>query len=336
MCYSCVTHVLLRKRIKTFLKAGNPPVIIDLELGTWLKKAEERSLRIGNLKIRLEEEKRIVLEKMEKGNSILQEELSTGEKTPNDDINQEEDPEIHCRDEDTPSSLQEVPEIMNGNIPGGTCHHHGGGAPHQQINTQARGNSSQVNLITEYEQDEEQLLTEECEHMELSILQEEINTRARGYSSLQPQNRNEKQKEREKRKEKEMCLTKYSAWWSRIEKEETKFYREVEKERKSREKENERKELKRKEKEKFLRKFYPTCDSSPGGTERLLGKPASSTLTGMRGMGKLSECLENSTAKKLNFTSLCPDSGFLKTNTHGIVTVQKQTSFVLSYLVDQS
>ena len=54
----------LMKRMKLFLKAGNPPYQDDLDLETWLRKAEERCHRVGNLKTKLENEKLQVLEKM--------------------------------------------------------------------------------------------------------------------------------------------------------------------------------------------------------------------------------------------------------------------------------
>ena len=45
-----------------------------------------------------------------------------------------------------------------------------------------------------------------------------------------PEGRKEKMEERKKRQGRDICLTSYSAWWNRMEKEERKFYREVEKE----------------------------------------------------------------------------------------------------------
>ena len=54
----------LKKTMKLFVKAGNPPVQDDLDLETWLRKAEESCQRAGNLKTRLENEKLQVLEKM--------------------------------------------------------------------------------------------------------------------------------------------------------------------------------------------------------------------------------------------------------------------------------
>ena len=54
----------LRKRMKLFLKVGNPPDQDDLDLETWLSKAEKRCQRVGNLKTMLEKEKIQVLEKM--------------------------------------------------------------------------------------------------------------------------------------------------------------------------------------------------------------------------------------------------------------------------------
>ena len=82
------------------------------------------------------------------------------------------------------------------------------------------------------------------------------------------------EEERKKRKDKDICLTSLNAWWKRVEKEERKFYREVLKETSKREEENEKKSKKiedvRKKKENFVRKFFPNCKNSPGGTQKLI------------------------------------------------------------------
>ena len=54
-----------RKRIKLFPKAGNPPDSDDLDLGTWIGNAEERCNRVGELKTRMENEKKSILAWME-------------------------------------------------------------------------------------------------------------------------------------------------------------------------------------------------------------------------------------------------------------------------------
>ena len=53
------------KRIKLFLEAGNPPDSDELDMGTWLKKAEERCRRVGELRAKLAEEKQRILDWME-------------------------------------------------------------------------------------------------------------------------------------------------------------------------------------------------------------------------------------------------------------------------------
>ena len=52
----------------------------------------------------------------------------------------------------------------------------------------------------------------------------QINTRACDLSD-----RSKKREERRKKNGNNICLTSYTAWWYRIEKEERKFYKEVEK-----------------------------------------------------------------------------------------------------------
>ena len=52
------------KRMKLYLKAGNPPEDRNMDLGDWLAVAEQRCQRSGDLKRRLENEREMVLEKM--------------------------------------------------------------------------------------------------------------------------------------------------------------------------------------------------------------------------------------------------------------------------------
>ena len=60
-----------------------------------------------------------------------------------------------------------------------------------------------------------------------------------------------------------------------MEKDESKFYREVENEKIVREEKRKKNEIKTLEKENFVRKFYPSCTSSPVGTQKLVNeKPA--------------------------------------------------------------
>jgi hypothetical protein len=75
-----------------------------------------------------------------------------------------------------------------------------------------------------------------------------------------PEGRKEKMEERKKIQGRDICLTSYSAWWNRMEKEERKFYREVEKEASKRKEEEMKKRQKKEEtnrkKEEFLKKFF--------------------------------------------------------------------------------
>ena len=73
-------------------------------------------------------------------------------------------------------------------------------------------------------------------------------------------------------------LTSYAAWWKRIEREETKFYREVRNEEEIRRKKNEENRRKEEGKKDFVRKFFPNCKNSPGGKTYLNG-PAGTDVT---------------------------------------------------------
>ena len=99
----------LQKRMKLFLEAGNPPDQDELDVGTWLRKAEERCLRVGNLRTRLEREKIQVLEKMRRMDATVPDGWKAEDAEPT----------------------------------GGPSHQPGEGAPLQQINTRARDHTSQ-------------------------------------------------------------------------------------------------------------------------------------------------------------------------------------------------
>ena len=79
------------------------------------------------------------------------------------------------------------------------------------------------------------------------------NTRARDLNSQDdksiPEGWKKKREERESKKGRDICLTSYTAWWSRMEKDERKFNREVKKEKEKREEEN-LKKIKKKEETK--------------------------------------------------------------------------------------
>ena len=63
-----------------------------------------------------------------------------------------------------------------------------------------------------------------CHHVGVGPPLQQINTRARVLSG-----RSEKTRERKLKKEKTICLTSYAAWWYRMEKDERKFFRDVDK-----------------------------------------------------------------------------------------------------------
>ena len=116
----------------------------------------------------------------------------------------------------------------------------------------------------------------------LCYMVKQINTRPCDLSD-----RSKKREERAKRRGNNICLTSYTAWWRRVEKEEKKFYREIEKENIRREEKMKELKEKRKGKEDFIRKFFPTCESSPGGTQIIvMRKPLDVSPVRGRGSGK--------------------------------------------------
>ena len=72
-------------------------------------------------------------------------------------------------------------------------------------------------------------------------------------------------------------LTSYTAWWRRMEYAGSKFYSEVRKKEKERLLRKKEMESKKKEKEQFIKKFFPSCSNSPGGTEYLNGSKETHT-----------------------------------------------------------
>ena len=82
-------------------------------------------------------------------------------------------------------------------------------------------------------------------------------------------------------------LTSYSAWWRRIEKIESQFWKEVEKDENRRRQKKEELRKKQEEKKMFVKKFFPRCDNSPGGTLRLRGGDRNTNSTEGVAMGKI-------------------------------------------------
>ena len=189
---------------------------------------------------------------------------------------QDENPSVNKTQKSvaTHSDVENVDESETTEAKGGPCHHIGGGAPQKQINTRARDLKSQ-----------------------------DDGTIPEGWKM--------KREERKMRKEKGICLTSYTAWWTRVEKDERKFIREVKKGEERKEEENLRKEQKTEETKKmrkmFVRKFFPNCENSPGGSEKLI--PAEGTTSAkVEGVGKTSKkvksggylkCSANNPIKKL-------------------------------------
>ena len=81
-------------------------------------------------------------------------------------------------------------------------------------------------------------------------------------------------------------LTSYAAWWHRMETETSNFFKDVRKEEKKRKLKQQEREKKKREKEEFVKKFFPSCEDSPGGTTRLLGGAATNTARSVA-MGKI-------------------------------------------------
>ena len=165
----------------------------------------------------------------------------------------------------------------------------------------------------------------------------QINTRARDLTNLKsqddktiPEGWKVKREERRKRKERDICLTSYTAWWSRMEKDERKFNREVKKEKEKREEENlkkiKKKEETKKMKKVFIQKFFPNCENSPGGTERLVPAESTDSAT-VEGVEKIRKVISRNYLN-CSATNLIRNS---HTNTQNNA-ILKKTSSRLSYI----
>ena len=104
----------------------------------------------------------------------------------------------------------------------------------------------------------------------------------------------EKIKYRKKRKLKGyLCLTSLPAWWTRVERQEKQFFF------------RKRKEAKNAEKDNFVRKFFPDCNSSPGGTFDLTKKKLTITLARKRRVKEILEKGECSESEPDNINDVC-------------------------------
>jgi hypothetical protein len=280
-----------RKRVKVFQKAGNPPVDSDMNLGVWLNMAEMRCLRVGELRRRLEIERAVVLEKMKIRKTTLLE-----EKHPDRGGGDQESVMVDTVLCDEPSTLleesgdqesflvvtvlREEPSTLQKSLLVDTV-------LRDEQSTLLEESSIQVSVLVDTVLcDEPSTLLEDAQQSDMGLTLEEAvleqpeatpsipkvvvktirldprgtggaDDQFEGVGGQHHQHCEEKRKERKKKQEKGYCLTSYSAWWKIIEKEENKFYREVEKERLERKKKQVKNEIKRTEKENFVRKFFP-------------------------------------------------------------------------------
>jgi hypothetical protein len=101
---------------------------------------------------------------------------------------------------------------------------------------------------------------------------------------------------REARRDRGLCL---AAWWQKVERDERNFFRKVENEEKSSMEEKIKSNKKKNDQEKFISKFFPACNSSPGGTLRqvkleakvaLLVKSEDKIASIIMGQRKLIDC----------------------------------------------
>ena len=88
-----------------------------------------------------------------------------------------------------------------------------------------------------------------------------------------------------------------------MEKEERKFYREVDKENDIRDRKKHEKEKKNREKEMFLKKFFPEINNSPGGTLNLKKSRLDITPGRKRAMGKTDDGISDVTPAKKTLTA---------------------------------
>jgi hypothetical protein len=109
-----------------------------------------------------------------------------------------------------------------------------------------------------------------------------------------------------------------------MEKDERKFYREVEKDNIRREEMKKKLEKKKEKKESFVRKFFPTCESSPGGTQKLFNEKSTDVNSARgRDVGKVmarSSDIFSACTTISNFNNSC-------TVTQNIDNRQRKTSF---------
>ena len=100
------------------------------------------------------------------------------------------------------------------------------------------------------------------------------------------------------------ALTSYAAWFKRIDKSDNQFWKEVEKEESFRRQKKEKLKKKQEQKETFIKKFFPGCNNSPGGTFRLRGGDRNINSTECVAMGKIwsEESRTTLNPLKFNFT----------------------------------
>jgi hypothetical protein len=132
------------------------------------------------------------------------------------------------------------------------------------------------------------------------------------------------EKRDEKKNGNKICLTSYAAWCYRIEKDERKFYREVQKHNIRREEIKKKVEKNKQKKESFVRKFFPTCKSSPSGTQKLINEKSTDVKSAReRDMGKAMARSSDLLSASSNISNFFNS----RTVTQNINSTQWKTSF---------
>jgi hypothetical protein len=225
----------------------------DLDLGLWLLKGEERCIRVGNLKSRLAEERLEVLKKMREWATNHQEKGSRMRETVWTDMAMGV-----ASGRAEPSPEVEVLGVATHMAVDGVV---GGRHPRNKPNTRSclKGRDTALNMDTGV---------------------------ATGIA--EPSSKSKSQLARDCA---DYTLTSYAAWWRRIEKLEAKFEKEIRKEEDIRRKKLEENRRRKEEKEGFVRKFFPSCSNSPGGTFRLRREGQNINSTGSVAVGKNSDSI---------------------------------------------
>jgi hypothetical protein len=220
----------------------------DLDLGNWIRLAEERCLRVGNLRRRLEIEREWVIRRME-------------------DMAIQRGCGVKYVSRNGPGVLQRDGQNEVGLDTHSLAIQQGGGE--QSVSGRRRDVLQRDGLHSQYHAVSGQVTDLYNWWKVATDWAEDVMIRRKTIPVRKGTT--------------DYCLTSYTAWWRRIEKEERNFDKEVRKNNLERRKKDEEKEERRKVKEAFVRKFFPASCNSPGGTLKIISNNSASGT----GVGKM-------------------------------------------------